>query len=72
MKVFSFDVEDDANEVEVTFLNKVMSSSDPSIIKWDWPPVEDKELVDFKLLFAGPASPEISDASRTKSHLQFK
>ena len=56
MKVFSFDVEDDANEVEVTFLKKLMSSSDPSIIKWDWPPVEDKGLVDVKLLFAGPAS----------------
>ena len=72
MKVFSHDVEDDANEVEINFLKKVVNSSDPSLIKWDWPSVEDKGVVDAKLLFAGPMIPEVSDASRTKSYIQFK
>ena len=72
MKVFSHDIEEDANEVEINFLKKVVNSSDRLLIKWDWPPVEDNGLVDAKLLFAGPMIPEDSDASRKKSYIQFK
>ena len=69
IKVFSHDVEDDANEVEI---KKAVNSSDPSLIKWDWPSVEDKGVVDAKLLFPGPMIPKVSDASHTKSYIQFK
>ena len=31
LMVFSHDVEDDANEVEINFLKKVVNSSDPSL-----------------------------------------
>ena len=73
MKVFSHDIEDNANEVEINFLKKVVNSSDPSLIKWDWPPVEeDKGVVDAKLLFAKPMIPEVSDASCENSYIQFK
>ena len=72
MKVFSHDIEDDANEVEIDFQKKFVNSSDPSLIKWDWPPVEDKEVVDAKLLIARPMIPEVSHASHKKSYIQFK
>ena len=72
MKVFSHDIENDANEVEIDFRKKFVNSSDPSLIKWDWPSVEDKEVVDAKLLIARPMIPEVSDASHKKSYIQFK
>ena len=33
MKVFSHDIEEDANEVEINFLKKVVNSSDRLLIK---------------------------------------
>ena len=73
MKVFSHDIVDDANEVEINFLKKVVNLSDLSLIKWDWPPVEeDKGVVDAKLLFVRPTIPEVSDASCKTSYIQFK
>ena len=59
-------MEDNANEVEINFLKKVVNSSDLSLIKWDWPAVEDKVVVDAKLLFARPMIPEVSNASHQK------
>ena len=49
--------------IEINFLKKVVNSSDPSLIKWDWLPAEDKGVVDAKLLFVGPMIPEVSDTS---------
>ena len=46
MKVFSHDIEDDTNEVEINFLKNVVNSSDTSLIKCDWPPVEDKGVAE--------------------------
>ena len=37
LKVFSIDVDSDANEVETQFLKKVQNSTDPSQVNWDWP-----------------------------------
>ena len=54
------------------FSKKVVNSSDLSLIEWDWPPVEDKGVVDAKLLFAGPMIPDFSDTSHKKSYIQFK
>ena len=71
LKVFSADVDEDANEVEILFLKKVESSSDPSRVKWDWPAIEDKGIVDAKLCFAGPCLPNVTDSSRAKSFMTF-
>jgi hypothetical protein len=56
LKVFAEDVEEDANQAEFQFLKKVENSSDPSLLKWDWPIREDKGIVDAKLCFAAPVS----------------
>ena len=65
-------MEDNANEVEINFLKKVVNSSDLSLIKWDWSAVKDKGVVDAKLLIARPMIPEVSDASHKKLYIQFK
>ena len=42
------------------------------LTQWEWPLVEDKGVLDAKLLFAGAMIPEVSDASNTKSYIQLK
>ena len=71
LHVFSNDDDTPAEEVEIQFLKKVETSTDPSRIKWDWPGKEDKGIVDAKLCFLGPCVPNISDTSRAKSFMQF-
>ena len=71
LKVFSADVDRDATEVEIQFLKKVQNSTHPSKVKWDWPATEDKGIVEAKLCFAGPCTPNITDSSRTKSAITF-
>ena len=70
-KVFANDVEDDADHVEMKFLHRQTSSM--SNVKWDWPTVEDSEIVDAKLCFAVPKVPIITDAGPRggKSSYQF-
>ena len=70
LHVFSNDEEATA-EVDILFLKKVETSTDPSRIKWDWSAKEDKGIVDAKLCFLGPCVPNISDSSRAKSFMQF-
>ena len=45
----------------------MQSSTDPSQVKWDWLATEDTDIVDVKLCFEGPCTPNITDSSRTKS-----
>ena len=71
LKVFAEDNDADADQVEIQFLKKVESSSDPSQVKWDWPTKDDVGLVDAKLCFSGPCIPNITDGYRKKSHMTF-
>ena len=71
LKVFSADVDSGATEVEIQFFKKVQNSTNPSQVKWDWPATEDKGIVDAKLCFAGPCTPNITDSSCTKSAITF-
>ena len=67
LKVFFADVNSDATGVEIQFLKKVQSSTDPSQVKWYWPATEDKGIVDATICFVGPCTPNITDSSRKKS-----
>ena len=71
-KVFSNDVDDETEQVEIIFLKKVENSIDPSGIKWDWPMKEEKGIVDARLYYAGPCLPDVTDTSHFKSTLSFE
>lgn len=44
------------NKVEMVFLRCKTLSSMPEKITWDWPPVENKRIVDIKYIFIGPCT----------------
>lgn len=58
-KVFSEDDELPVNKVEMVFLRRKTLSSMPEKITWQWPPVEDKHIIDTDYIFMGPCSPDL-------------
>ncbi|KAG0716223.1 hypothetical protein GWK47_010229 [Chionoecetes opilio] len=72
LKLFSDDDDSEVKEVEITFMKKCMPSSNPDQLRWDWPQVDDKDIVDVSRLLAGPAKPVVEDKVRGKALLYFR
>ena len=52
----------------MVFLHRKTISSMPEKITWQWPPVEDKHLIDVDYIFMGPCSPDLLKNGSYKFH----
>ncbi|KAK3858093.1 hypothetical protein Pcinc_035690 [Petrolisthes cinctipes] len=72
LKVFRDDENREDNKVEVTSMKKAVPSSNPQELRWDWPQVDDIDIVEVSHLLVGPAKPVVEDKVRGKAQLYFR
>ena len=70
-KVFSDDPDADADKVEMKFLKRKENYIDPGRLLWDWPVVDDIDIIDANWCFLGPEKPILTNAVRGKAFMKF-
>lgn len=65
------DDDSDVTEVEMKFLKRSVPSSIPKCLRWDWPKVDDKDVINVTRLLAGPAQPVLENKPRGKQNFYF-
>lgn len=58
-------------QAEIRFLKRIVPSSDPSGFRWDWPQLDDINIIEVSGISAGPVKPMVESKVHGKSLLHF-